>query len=292
MRHLLDFQDVNKNHLENLIEESRSLKIKSKNLDTLALLKFDEPSTRTRLSFAIAAEKLGIKTFESSDVISAKQKGEMLQHELETYISMGIEILVLRTKENNINDYREFKEIGIISGGFGNKSHPTQALIDISTLYSFDKLTNTSIPVTYVGDVKHSRVFESGRQLLNLLGYKVGVFTDQNLLPDNKNDLEIYESWDEVFENSNSIELLRVQKERMLDIEKINFDNYIKNYQLTKKILDKSQKDLIVLHPMPINIGIEISEDAIEDKKIKYVDQLSHAIPSRIASYKYVKGEI
>ena len=292
MRHLLDFQDVNKNHLENLIEESRSLKIKSKNLDTLALLKFDEPSTRTRLSFAIAAEKLGIKTFESSDVISAKQKGEMLQHELETYISMGIEILVLRTKENNINDYRKFKEIGIISGGFGNKSHPTQALIDISTLYSFDKLTNTSIPVTYVGDVKHSRVFESGRQLLNLLGYKVGVFTDQNLLPDNKNGLEIYESWDEVFENSNSIELLRVQKERMLDIEKINFDNYIKNYQLTKKILDKSQKDLIVLHPMPINIGIEISEDAIEDKKIKYIDQLSHAIPSRIASYKYVKGEI
>ena len=225
-------------------------------------------------------------------VISAKQKGEMLQHELETYISMGIEILVLRTKENNINDYREFKEIGIISGGFGNKSHPTQALIDISTLYSFDKLTNTSTPVTYVGDVKHSRVFESGRQLLNLLGYKVGVFTDQNLLPDNKNDLEIYESWDEVFENSNSIELLRVQKERMLDIEKINFDNYIKNYQLTKKILDKSQKDLIVLHPMPINIGIEISEDAIEDKKIKYIDQLSHAISSRIAAYKYVKGEI
>ena len=292
MRHLLDFQDVNKNHLENLIEESRSLKIKSKNLDTLALLKFDEPSTRTRLSFAIAAEKLGIKTFESSDVISAKQKGEMLQHELETYISMGIEILVLRTKENNINDYREFKEIGIISGGFGNKSHPTQALIDISTLYSFDKLTDTSTPVTYVGDVKHSRVFESGRQLLNLLGYKVGVFTDQNLLPDNRNDLEIYESWDEVFKNSNSIELLRVQKERMLDIQKINFDNYIKNYQLTKKILDKSQKDLIVLHPMPINIGIEISEDAIEDKQIKYIDQLSHAIPSRIASYKYVKGEI
>lgn len=292
MRHLLDFQDVNKNHLENLIEESRSLKIKSKNLDTLALLKFDEPSTRTRLSFAIAAEKLGIKTFESSDVISAKQKGEMLQHELETYISMGIEILVLRTKENNINDYREFKEIGIISGGFGNKSHPTQALIDISTLYSFDKLTDTSTPVTYVGDVKHSRVFESGRQLLNLLGYKVGVFTDQNLLPDNKNDLEIYESWDEVFENSNSIELLRVQKERMLDIEKINFDNYIKNYQLTKKILDKSQKDLIVLHPMPINIGIEISKDAIEDRKIKYKDQLSHAIPSRIAAFKYIRDEI
>ena len=292
MRHLLDFQDVNKNHLENLIEKTRSLEFKSENIDSLALLKFDEPSTRTRLSFAIAAEKLGIKTFESSDVISAKQKGEILKHEIETYISMGIEILVLRTKENNIDDYREFKDIAVISAGFGNKSHPTQALVDISTLYSLNKINEKRTPVTYVGDVKHSRVFESGRQLLILLGFKVGVFTDKNLLPDNKNDLEIYESWGEVFENSNAIELLRVQKERLQDKEEINFDEYINSYQLTKDVLNKSQSDLAVLHPMPINIGIEISEDAIEDSKIKYKDQLSHAIPSRIVAFKYVRDEI
>ena len=292
MRHFLDFQDINKNHLENLIERTRSLEVKPENLDCMALLKFDEPSTRTRLSFAVAAEKLGIKTFESSDVISAKQKGEILKHEVETYVSMGIEILVLRTKENNIDDYREFEDIAVISAGFGNKSHPTQALVDISTLYSLNKINEKRTPVTYVGDVKHSRVFESGRQLLNLLGFKVGVFTDKNLLPDNKNDLEIYESWGEVFENSNAIELLRVQKERLQDKEEINFDEYINSYQLTKDVLDKSQSDLAVLHPMPINIGIEISEDAIEDSKIKYKDQLSHAIPSRIVAFKYVRDEI
>ena len=292
MRHFLDFQDINKNHLENLIEKTRSLEVKPKNLDCMALLKFDEPSTRTRLSFAVAAEKLGIKTFESSDVISAKQKGEILKHEVETYVSMGIEILVLRTKENNIDDYREFEDIAVISAGFGNKSHPTQALVDISTLYSLNKINEKRTPVTYVGDVKHSRVFESGRQLLNLLGFKVGVFTDKNLLPDNKNDLEIYESWGEVFENSNAIELLRVQKERLQDKEEINFDEYINSYQLTKDVLNKSQSDLAVLHPMPINIGIEISEDAIEDSKIKYKDQLSHAIPSRIVAFKYVRDEI
>ena len=292
MRHLLDFQDINKNHLENLIERTRSLEVKPENLDCMALLKFDEPSTRTRLSFAVAAEKLGIKTFESSDVISAKQKGEILKHEVETYVSMGIEILVLRTKENNIDDYREFEDIAVISAGFGNKSHPTQALVDISTLYSLNKINEKRTPVTYVGDVKHSRVFESGRQLLNLLGFKVGVFTDKNLLPNNKNDLEIYESWGEVFENSNAIELLRVQKERLQDKEEINFDEYINSYQLTKDVLNKSQSDLAVLHPMPINIGIEISEDAIEDSKIKYKDQLSHAIPSRIVAFKYVRDEI
>ena len=292
MRHFLDFQDINKNHLENLIERTRSLEVKPENLDCMALLKFDEPSTRTRLSFAVAAEKLGIKTFESSDVISAKQKGEILKHEVETYVSMGIEILVLRTKENNIDDYREFEDIAVISAGFGNKSHPTQALVDISTLYSLNKINEKRTPVTYVGDVKHSRVFESGRQLLNLLGFKVGVFTDKNLLPDNKNDLEIYESWGEVFENSNAIELLRVQKERLQDKDEINFDEYINSYQLTKEVLNKSQSDLAVLHPMPINIGIEISEDAIEDSKIKYKDQLTHAIPSRIAAFKYVRDEI
>ena len=292
MRHLLDFQDISKNHLENLIERTRSLEVKPENLDCMALLKFDEPSTRTRLSFAVAAEKLGIKTFESSDVISAKQKGEILKHEVETYVSMGIEILVLRTRENNIDDYREFEDIAVISAGFGNKSHPTQALVDISTLYSLNKINEKRTPVTYVGDVKHSRVFESGRQLLNLLGFKVGVFTDKNLLPDNKNDLEIYESWGEVFENSNAIELLRVQKERLQDKEEINFDEYINSYQLTKDVLNKSQSDMAVLHPMPINIGIEISEDAIEDSKIKYKDQLSHAIPSRIVAFKYARDEI
>ncbi|MDC2999178.1 hypothetical protein OAY19_01480 [Acidimicrobiaceae bacterium] len=292
MKHLLDFQDVNKNHLENLIDKTRSLEVKLENLGSLALLKFDEPSTRTRLSFAIAADKLGIKTFESSDVVSAKQKGEILKHEIETYVSMGIEVLVLRTKENNIDDYREFNNISVISAGFGNKSHPTQALIDISTLYSLNKINEKRTPVTYVGDVKHSRVFESGRQLLNILGFKVGVFTDKKLLPDNKNDLEIYQSWDEVFENSNAIELLRIQKERLEDNEELSFDEYINSYQLTNEVLSKSQSDLAVLHPMPINIGIEISKEAIEDSKIKYKDQLLHAIPSRVTAFKYVRDEI
>ncbi len=292
MKHLLDFQDVNKNHLENLIDKTRSLEVKLENLGSLALLKFDEPSTRTRLSFAIAADKLGIKTFESSDVVSAKQKGEILKHEIETYVSMGIEVLVLRTKENNIDDYREFNNISVISAGFGNKSHPTQALIDISTLYSLNKINEKRTPVTYVGDVKHSRVFESGRQLLNILGFKVGVFTDKKLLPDNKNDLEIYQSWDEVFENSNAIELLRIQKERLEDNEELSFDEYINSYQLTNEVLSKSQSDLAVLHPMPINIGIEISKEAIEDSKIKYKDQLLHAISSRVAAFKYVRDEI
>ena len=90
---------------------------------------------------------------------------------------MGIEALVIRTKENNLEDYKNFNEISVISGGFGNTSHPTQALVDVATLTKLNKFSY-EVPVTYVGDLKHSRVFSSGRELLTKLGFKVGVFSN------------------------------------------------------------------------------------------------------------------
>ena len=162
-KHLLDFKDIEKKDIEKLIDITGKLNPeKTDQISSISLLKFDEPSTRTRLSFSVAAYRLGIKTFESSDMTSAKIKGENLIHEIETYKSMGIESIVIRTKEDNIDEYREFKDISVISGGFGTSSHPTQAILDATTLDKFNKLDKDT-PVVYIGDVKHSRVFESGR---------------------------------------------------------------------------------------------------------------------------------
>tara|TARA_B100000700_G_scaffold101270_1_gene114126 strand:+ start:525 stop:1118 length:594 start_codon:yes stop_codon:yes gene_type:complete len=181
MKHLLDFQNIQKKEMENLIEEILKVDLyKLNQIKSFTLLQFNENSTRTRLSFAIAAKRLGIDIVESTDNISAKSKGERLMHELETYQSMGIETVVIRSSENNIEDYKNYKEVAIISGGFGNSSHPTQALVDAATLMKLGKF-NYDIPVTYVGDLKHSRVFSSGRELLNKLGFKVGVFTNEEL---------------------------------------------------------------------------------------------------------------
>ena len=287
MKHLLNFKNIEKQELEKLIDTT--LKIETNNsekINSYALMKFDEGSTRTRLSFSLAAKKLGIEIVEITDLISAKSKGEDLQHEIETYKALGIEILVIRTKENNFQDYENINDFSVISAGFGNSSHPTQAIIDVATLEKFKKF-NRDVPVTYVGDLKHSRVFASGRELLGKLGFKVGVYASDELLPDDLSNLQIYNSWDEVVSETGAVELLRVQKERIEDIQEFNFEQYIKQFQISKKILDNSPDDLIVLHPMPINIGIEISEEASLHNKFKYQEQLRLGIASRIASYKF-----
>lgn len=287
MKHLLNFKNIEKQELEKLIDTT--LKIETNNsekINSYALMKFDEGSTRTRLSFSLAAKKLGIEIVEITDLISAKSKGEDLQHEIETYKALGIEILVIRTKENNFQDYENINDLSIISAGFGNSSHPTQAIIDVATLEKFKKF-DRDIPITYVGDLKHSRVFASGRELLGKLGFKVGVYASDELLPDDLSNLQIYNSWDEVVSETGAVELLRVQKERIEDIQEFNFEQYIKQFQISKKILDNSPDDLIVLHPMPINIGIEISEEASLHNKFKYQEQLRLGIASRIASYKF-----
>ncbi len=287
MKHLLNFQNIEKQELEKLIDTT--LKIETNNsekINSYALMKFDEGSTRTRLSFSLAAKKSGIEIVEITDLISAKSKGEDLQHEIETYKALGIEILVIRTKENNFQDYENINDLSVISAGFGNSSHPTQAIIDVATLEKFKKF-NRDIPVTYVGDLKHSRVFASGRELLGKLGFKVGVYASDELLPDDLSNLQIYNSWEEVVSETGAVELLRVQKERIEDIQEFNFEQYIKQFQISKQILDNSPDDLIVLHPMPINIGIEISEEASLHNKFKYQEQLRLGIASRIASYKF-----
>ena len=292
MENLLNFKNIDKENLEKIIENILSINFKTLNqIDSITLLQFNESSTRTRLSFNVAAQLLGLNILENQDAISARVKGEILDHEIDTYKSLGVETLVVRTKENNIVDYENFEDFSVISGGFGNSSHPTQALIDISTLIKFDKLSY-EIPITYVGDLKHSRVFSSGRELLTKLGYKVGVLTNKDLLPDNLDNLHIFNSWEEVIKYSGSVELLRIQKERLKNLDGFDFEDFIKNFQLNNEILESAKKDFIVMHPMPINIGIEIDKEALKNNRFIYKEQLKLATKTRVVSYQFAYGEI
>ena len=292
MENLLNFKNIDKENLEKIIENILSTNLKTLNqIDSITLLQFNESSTRTRLSFNVAAQVLGLKILENQDAISARVKGEILDHEIDTYKSLGVETLVVRTKENNIVDYENFEDFSVISGGFGNSSHPTQALIDISTLIKFGKLSY-EIPITYVGDLKHSRVFSSGRELLTKLGYKVGVLTSKDLLPDNLDNLHIFNSWEEVIKYSGSVELLRIQKERLKNLDGFDFEDFIKNFQLNNEILESAKKDFIVMHPMPINIGIEIGKEALKNNRFIYKEQLKLATKTRVVSYQFAYGEI
>ena len=114
MRHLLDFQDVNKNHLENLIDKTRSLEVKLENFGSLALLKFDEPSTRTKVSFSTASNNLGLYQIDLTKENTSSIKGESLKDEITTLIDLDVDILVLRTSSDDKKIYDDFNEIGII----------------------------------------------------------------------------------------------------------------------------------------------------------------------------------
>ena len=164
-------------------------------------------------------------------------------------------------------------------------------MIDISTLIKFDKLSY-EIPITYIGDLKHSRVFSSGRELLTKLGYKVGVLTNKDLLPDNLDNLHIFNSWEEVIKYSGSVELLRIQKERLKNLDGFDFENFINNFQLNNEILESAEKDFIVMHPMPINRGIEIDKEALKNNRFIYKEQLKLATKTRVVSYQFAYGEI
>ena len=104
--------------------------------------------------------------------------------------------------------------------------------------------------------------------------------------------LNIFNSWNEVIENSGSLELLRVQKERIENLSSFNFEKYKKHFQLSNEVLSQTPPDFAVFHPMPINIGIEIDEIAAKNEKFKYAEQLKFAIPARIISYRYALGNI
>ena len=225
------------------------------------------------------------------DITSSKTKGESLDHEIQTLLSLGVESLVIRTSKNNIEEYRNFKNIAIISAGFGKSSHPTQSILDVATLLKYKKL-DVDIPIVFIGDVKHSRVYSSTKELLNLLGFKVGIFTSEFFMPQEIEGCYIFSDWEEVISSKSTINLLRVQSERIDNIEDYDLNEYIQSYQLTSKIIDRTSPDFMFLHPMPMNIGVEISKEASENIKFKYIEQLALGVPARIASFLYALGKI
>jgi len=292
MNHLLDFKNIDKSKALTILETTLKIQNGEKyNINGHSVIKFDEPSTRTKISFTIAAQKLGLDLIMLDDITSSKTKGESLDHEIQTLLSLGVESLVIRTSKNNIEEYRNFKNIAIISAGFGKSSHPTQSILDVATLLKYKKL-DVDIPIVFIGDVKHSRVYSSTKELLNLLGFKVGIFTSEFFMPQEIEGCYIFSDWEEVISSKSTINLLRVQSERIDNIGDYDLNEYIQAYQLTSKIIDRTSSDFMFLHPMPMNIGVEISKEASENIKFKYIEQLALGVPARIASFLYALGKI
>tara|TARA_B100000965_G_scaffold267586_1_gene226220 strand:- start:51 stop:1070 length:1020 start_codon:yes stop_codon:yes gene_type:complete len=276
---------------------------------------FFEPSTRTRSSFEIAAKRLSADVQNFSPSSSSLSKGETPLDTILTYISMGTDILVIRHDSTNVPadlaNYIDTNKINtsILNAGDGYHSHPSQALLDLFTLATFfnpSKPSTNSLlnkKITIVGDILHSRVARSNLWSLTACGADVILCGPPSLLPDEFNDfvlspppgqksdpvkkrggIYIKRSLQDALKNADAVMTLRLQKERMQQNMLTDLDSYFEQYGITHQSLKWCDKNVPVLHPGPVNRGIEISSQLVDDNSITLIrNQVENGIPTRMA---------
>lgn len=249
---------------------------------------FFEDSTRTRSTFELAAKKLDADVLHFDVKGSALSKGESLKDTLQTLQAMHIDMFVIRHKENEIPIYCA-EQVGprtaILNAGDGNRAHPTQALLDAFSIRKhkggFEDLT-----VTIVGDIRFSRVARSQMAVLKTLGVKtLRVAGPDYLLPENVDDMgvEVYRNLDDAVRDADVVIMLRVQKERMDSALIPTTEAYFAEWGLTAERLKLAKADAIVMHPGPMNRGIEIASDVADGPQSIILDQVTNGIAVRMA---------
>ena len=247
---------------------------------------FCEPSTRTKLSFEIAACNLGAKFIDFNIENSSIQKGETLEDTIEAMMLMGIDLCILRHTNSNIHDLaKAFPEMQFINAGEGSIAHPSQALIDLMTIQE-SKDTFKDLKITIVGDLDHSRVVSSFLEAIQIVGYKSITFCGhpdlcktflENPVGNFEPELNI------ALQDADVVIALRIQNERLTEKLSISASDYVERYQINVDSLQVASPDMILLHPGPVNFGIELNKDvsALENCKIK--NQIFNGVGMRMA---------
>ena len=249
---------------------------------------FFEPSTRTRCSFEIAAKKLGAEVINLNVRNSSTEKGET---EIDTALNlqaMGVEIFIIRHRENEMVE-KIADALGgnntVINAGSGTLHHPSQAVSDMLTLRQC-KTDLNHLTIAIIGDLFHSRVAHSDIAALQLLGVKeIRLIAPENLLAEevSMKNIVTFTTPEEGLSNVDVIMSLRLQNERMLNNKILNISQFQQQYGLTMQRVKLAKPDVIVMHPGPINRGIEITDAVINSRHAVILQQVSNSIPSRMA---------
>ena len=293
-KNLINFSDLTKKDIYDLIELANnfksedSLDYRNENLfpDKKIASIFCEPSTRTKLSFEIAAHNLGAKFIDFDLSNSSMNKGETLQDTIEAMEMMGVNLCILRHTESVIHDLvKDFSNMQFVNAGEGSISHPTQTLIDLMTIHeskeNFDKLN-----ITIVGDLDHSRVVSSFIEAIEIVGYKSITFCGHPDLCKNFIDSSIgnFESeLETALQDADVVMALRIQNERLSEKLSIGAQDYIDRYQVNIDSLQVADPDMILLHPGPVNSGIELCKEASKLENCKIRNQIFNGVGMRMA---------
>lgn len=241
---------------------------------------FFEPSTRTKMSFMVAERKLGMEALDFHADLSSVQKGESLYDTARTFESIGAQLLVIRHEADTWYDEINANiNIPIINAGAGKAEHPTQCLLDLLTIYQEYGYFN-GLNIVISGDIKHSRVAKSNAYALRNLGANVYLCAAPGF-EDDTMDFP-YITIDQAVEICDVMMLLRIQHERH-ERFKSSVNNYLENFGLTKERERKMNDHAIILHPAPINRGVEIDTDLVECDRSRIFKQMNNGVYVRMA---------
>ncbi len=248
---------------------------------------FFEDSTRTRLSFETAAKRLSADTMTFNVSTSSVNKGESLRDTVATITDMGVDAFVVRHKSVGIPwQISQWTTASIINAGDGAHQHPTQALVDCYTIREATHAQSfAGMKIAIVGDIKHSRVARSNIQAFSLLGAKVTLVAPPTLLPPDVSHwpVTVAHKLDEVVGQTDVLYMLRLQSERMAQGHVPTLREYSEQYGLTHKRVLALKSDAIVMHPGPMNRGVEMQIDPSDVKNSLIHRQVANGVSVRMA---------
>lgn len=273
--HLVETADLNAKEIKFILDEAKKFinfnkkRVKKSNLlegRTIFNL-FFEDSTRTRTSFEVAAKRLGADLINVAVKDSSINKGETLLDTMTTINSMNPDVLIVRHPEEGISKrISNNVDACVINAGDGSHEHPTQALLDALTIKNrFNNFSKLQIAIC--GDILHSRVARSNIIILSKLGAKINVIGPKQWLPKNINKLpvEVYTDMKKGLKNCDIVMMLRIQKERIVGKIMPNQKTYFNKYGLDYNKLKYAKKNAFVMHPGPMNRGVEIDSKLADD---------------------------
>ena len=293
-KHLLGIKGMNANQLEtifqtadNFLELLQSPVKKTPALRDVTIANlFFENSTRTRVSFELAEKRLGADVVNFSSSSSSVKKGETLIDTVNNILSMKVDMVVMRHPAPGACRFlSKHIDAQIINAGDGTHEHPTQALLDAFSMRNHFGGSIEGKKVVIVGDIKHSRVAISNIHALRLLGAQVMVCGPSTLIPKNIESLgvKVNTRLEEALEWADVANMLRIQLERQDARFFPSLREYTRLYGLDKNRLDALNKDVLVMHPGPINRGVEISSDVADSGQSIILQQVENGVAVRMA---------
>ncbi len=301
-KHILDIASLSRDEISMILETASGLKEISerpiKKVPTLrgktVVLFFMEPSTRTRISFDIAAKRLSADSISIAASSSSIIKGETLIDTARNIEAMRPDIIVIRHSSAGAPHLlAQNLSVSIVNAGDGMHAHPTQALLDMMTVKEIKK-DFTNLKVAIIGDIAHSRVARSNIIGFSRMGANVTIAGPPTMIPAGIEALgtTIAKNVDEAIEDADVIMMLRIQKERQKSFLMPSEREYAVRFGLNRSRLQRIRSDALILHPGPINRGIEIAPEAADGPHSIILDQVTNGVALRMAVFYLLAGGI